>query len=136
MPGEICRIDGDGMTVAASGRPILDQARARAGGQKIAAAEWAKSAGIMVGSTPFDAARSRRPAVDAKSSDKKSPRGNPVMTVRSDIEIARDAKMKPIAEVGAKIGIPADALLHYGPDQGQDLLRLHQVACRPRRTAS
>jgi len=37
------------------------------------------------------------------------------MTVRSDIEVARDAKMKPIGEVGAKIGIPADALLNYGP---------------------
>ncbi len=37
------------------------------------------------------------------------------MTVRSDIEVARDAKMKPIGEVGAKVGIPADALLNYGP---------------------
>src|SRR6476660_6624595 len=37
------------------------------------------------------------------------------MAVKSDIEIAREAKMKPIAEVGAKIGIPADALLNYGP---------------------
>ena len=37
------------------------------------------------------------------------------MTVRSDIEVARDAKMKPIGEVGAKIGIPADALFNYGP---------------------
>src|SRR5687767_15787238 len=37
------------------------------------------------------------------------------MTVKSDIEIAREAKMKPIAEVGAKVGIPADALLNYGP---------------------
>ena len=36
-------------------------------------------------------------------------------TVKSDIEIAREAKMKPIAEVGSKIGIPADALLNYGP---------------------
>ena len=37
------------------------------------------------------------------------------MAVKSDIEIAREAKMKPIAEVGSKIGIPADALLNYGP---------------------
>ncbi|RTL62443.1 MAG: formate--tetrahydrofolate ligase, partial [Hyphomicrobiales bacterium] len=37
------------------------------------------------------------------------------MTVKSDIEIAREAKMKPIAEVGAKIGVPSDALLNYGP---------------------
>src|SRR5262249_59812174 len=30
-------------------------------------------------------------------------------------EIARDAKMKPIAEVGKRIGIPDGALLNYGP---------------------
>ena len=35
-------------------------------------------------------------------------------TVRSNIEIARDAKMKPIAEIGRKIDIPPDALLNYG----------------------
>src|ERR1700739_963539 len=37
------------------------------------------------------------------------------MTVKSDIEIAREAKMKPITEVGKKIGIPDSALLNYGP---------------------
>jgi formate--tetrahydrofolate ligase len=37
------------------------------------------------------------------------------MAVKTDIEIAREAKMKPIAEVGAKVGVPADALLNYGP---------------------
>jgi formate--tetrahydrofolate ligase len=36
------------------------------------------------------------------------------VTVKSDIEIARAAKMKPIAEVAAKVGIPADALVPYG----------------------
>ena len=41
------------------------------------------------------------------------------MSVRSDIEIARDAKMKPIAEVGQKIGIPADAMLQYGPTKAK-----------------
>jgi formate--tetrahydrofolate ligase len=35
--------------------------------------------------------------------------------VRSNIEIAREAKMKPIVEVGRKIGIPDTALLTYGP---------------------
>jgi len=34
---------------------------------------------------------------------------------KSDIEIAREAKMKNIAEVGEKVGIPQDALLNYGP---------------------
>lgn len=41
------------------------------------------------------------------------------MAVKSDIEIAREAKMKPIAEVGRKIGIPADALLNYGPTKAK-----------------
>ena len=37
------------------------------------------------------------------------------MAVKSDIEIAREAKMKPIGEVGKKIGVPDSALLNYGP---------------------
>ncbi len=32
----------------------------------------------------------------------------------SDIEIARQAKMKPISEIGAKLGITSDALIPYG----------------------
>jgi len=36
------------------------------------------------------------------------------VTVKSDIEIARAATMKPIAEVAGKVGIPADALVPYG----------------------
>jgi len=36
-------------------------------------------------------------------------------TVRSNIEIARDAKMRPVTEIGRKIDIPPDALLNYGP---------------------
>jgi len=34
--------------------------------------------------------------------------------VKSDIEIAREAKIKPIAEVAAKIGVPSHALIPYG----------------------
>jgi len=37
------------------------------------------------------------------------------MTVKSDIEIAREAKMLPIAEVATKIGISPRGLLNYGP---------------------
>jgi len=37
------------------------------------------------------------------------------MTVKSDIEIAREAKMQPIADVAAKIGVSARGLLNYGP---------------------
>ena len=36
------------------------------------------------------------------------------MAVKSDIEIAREAKIKPIADVAAKIGVPAQALVPYG----------------------
>ncbi len=36
------------------------------------------------------------------------------MSVKSDIEIAREAKTKPIADVAAKIGVPSHALIPYG----------------------
>ena len=36
------------------------------------------------------------------------------MTVKSDIEIAREAKMKPIMEIGKKLGIPEADLVPYG----------------------
>ncbi|KAB1087498.1 formate--tetrahydrofolate ligase [Neorhizobium galegae] len=39
--------------------------------------------------------------------------------VRSDIEIARAAKKKPIAEIGAKLGIPVEALAPYGHDKAK-----------------
>ena len=35
-------------------------------------------------------------------------------TVRSDIEIARDARMKPIMEIGSRLGIPEKHLIPYG----------------------
>jgi formate--tetrahydrofolate ligase len=41
------------------------------------------------------------------------------MAHRSDIEIARDAKKKPIQEIGAKLGIPSDHLLPYGHDKAK-----------------
>ena len=41
------------------------------------------------------------------------------MTVKSDIEVAREAKMQPIGTVAAKIGVPADALLQYGPSKAK-----------------
>ena len=49
------------------------------------------------------------------------------MAVKSDIEIAREAKMKPIAEVGKKIGIPDGRAAELRALQGQGLLRLHQL---------
>ena len=41
------------------------------------------------------------------------------MAVKSDIEIAREAKKKPIMEIGAKLGIPAEHLLPYGHDKAK-----------------
>jgi formate--tetrahydrofolate ligase len=40
--------------------------------------------------------------------------GNLEMTVKSDIEIAREAKMKPIMAIGKKLGIPENDLIPYG----------------------
>ena len=37
----------------------------------------------------------------------------------SDIEIARAARKLPIADIGAKLGIPADALIPYGHDKAK-----------------
>jgi formate--tetrahydrofolate ligase len=41
------------------------------------------------------------------------------MSHKSDIEIARAAKKKPILEIGAKLGIPAEDLLPYGHDKAK-----------------
>ena len=41
------------------------------------------------------------------------------MAVRSDIEIARDAKKRPIQEIGAKLGIENQHLLPYGHDKAK-----------------
>ena len=41
------------------------------------------------------------------------------MTVRSDIEIARDAKKRPIQEIGAKLNIATEHLLPYGHDKAK-----------------
>lgn len=48
------------------------------------------------------------------------------MAVKSDIEIAREANKKPIMEIGAKLGIPAQHLLPYGHDKakiGQEFIK-------------
>ena len=41
------------------------------------------------------------------------------MAVKSDIAIAREAKKKPIMEIGAKLGIPSEHLLPYGHDKAK-----------------
>ncbi|MCX7644287.1 MAG: formate--tetrahydrofolate ligase [Rhodobacteraceae bacterium] len=54
------------------------------------------------------------------------------MAVKTDIEIAREARKKPILEVGAKLGIPAEHLLPYGHDKAkvsQEFIR--SLADRP-----
>ena len=41
------------------------------------------------------------------------------MAYKSDIEIAREAKKRPIQEIGDKLGIPVDHLLPYGHDKAK-----------------
>ena len=41
---------------------------------------------------------------------------------KSDIEIAREAKLLPIAEVASKLSIPADELEPYGKYKAKELL--------------
>ncbi len=41
------------------------------------------------------------------------------MAVKSDIEIAQAADIRPIQEIAAKLGIPADALVPYGHDKAK-----------------
>ena len=41
------------------------------------------------------------------------------MAFKTDIEIAREATMVPVAEVGSKLGIPGDQLLQYGPHKAK-----------------
>ncbi|MGC9445886.1 formate--tetrahydrofolate ligase [Cereibacter johrii] len=41
------------------------------------------------------------------------------MAVQTDIEIARAARKKPIQEIGAGLGIPAEALIPYGHDKAK-----------------
>ena len=48
------------------------------------------------------------------------------MAFKTDIEIAREANKKPIMEIGAKLGIPAQHLLPYGHDKakvGQEFIK-------------
>jgi methionyl-tRNA formyltransferase len=60
-PGEILSLSDQGVTIAAQGGAIQVKRVRAAGGQKIPAAEWAKSAGVKPGDT-FD-----KPAPKAKS---------------------------------------------------------------------
>ena len=70
-PAKCSRVDDKGMTIAAGGGAILAK-RVRGGdGKKVAAAEWAKAAGVKAGDTLRQAARteSRQPEVQTISRD-------------------------------------------------------------------
>jgi len=41
------------------------------------------------------------------------------MSYKTDIQIAREAKKRPIQEIGAKLGIPTDDLLPFGHDKAK-----------------
>ncbi len=52
--------------------------------------------------------------------------------VKSDIEIAREATMKPIMEIGAGLGIPSDSLMPYGHTKAKlDLGYIDSLKDRP-----
>jgi formate--tetrahydrofolate ligase len=112
-PGEIMAITGEGIQVAAKGGRILVKRVRAAGGQKIPATEYAVSAGLKVGDR-FDP-----PSPKQTTTSKKQSGGATPVAFKSDIEISREAKMKPIAEVGKKVGIPPEALLNYGPTKAK-----------------
>src|SRR5579862_898512 len=44
---------------------------------------------------------------------------NLVSTPKSDIEIARAARLKPITEIAASLGVPEDAVYRYGPTKAK-----------------
>ncbi len=49
-----------------------------------------------------------------------------MVTVKTDIEIAQGATLAPVTDIGAKLGIPAEALIPYGHDKakiGRDFIR-------------
>ena len=45
--------------------------------------------------------------------------GYPTMSFKTDIQIAREAKKRPIQEIGAKLDIGSDHLLPYGHDKAK-----------------
>ncbi len=118
-PGAIVAIATGGITIAAQGGAILAKRVKTPDTKKIPAAEYAASVGLKIGDK-FDAYRPAPPPAPKKPKSGETPvAAGSTSTVRSDIEIARDAKMKPIAEVAAKIKIPPGALLHYGPTKAK-----------------
>ena len=51
---------------------------------------------------------------------------------KSDIEIAREATMQPIADIGSKLGIPAEHLHHFGPTKAKVSFDfIHSLEGRP-----
>ena len=53
-------------------------------------------------------------------------------SVKSDIEIAREAALRPIEAIAERLAIPAEHLYRYGPDKAKiDLGYLESLADRP-----
>ena len=112
IPGEIISITADGITVAAKDGRILIKRVRGTDGKKILASDWAKASDLLVGA-------SFSPPAPKAPEPAKKPAGGSKVAVRSDIEIARDAKKKPIQEIGAKLGIPNEHLLPFGHDKAK-----------------
>ena len=45
--------------------------------------------------------------------------------MKQDIEIAQEARMRPIVEIAGILGIPEDDLELYGKYQGKNSLEIH-----------
>ena len=55
----------------------------------------------------------------------------PVLQVKSDIEIARQAVLKPIGEIGEKLDIPANSLIPFGRSKAKiDLQFIDSLSTR------
>jgi len=50
---------------------------------------------------------------------KSTGQGHEIVSVKSDIEIAQAASVKPITDIAAKLGIPAESLIPYGHDKAK-----------------
>ena len=118
-PGEILKIDAGGMVIAAKGGAILAKRVKAADTKKVPAAEYAAHAKLKVGDVFAAYKPAPPPAPKKPKTGEATVSAKSTKAVGSDIEIAREAKMKPIAEVGKKIDIPADALLNYGPTKAK-----------------
>ena len=114
QPGEVVEVTGENFTVTAQSGAIQIQRVRPEGGGKIAAGEFR----LECWSYRRHATRLSPVRYLIKHPKAGQLQGTLPMP-KSDIEIAREASMRPIAEVGEKLGIPAESLIQYGPHKAK-----------------